>query len=862
MHAHLQNLETWFLDRPKWLQDAARRVLLKGEITGSDFKEIVVLCKKETGIDVENKDLLPLPVPTGAFSAAEAIVSLQLNSISELQGINNLAPRKPLEFGPEPLTIIYGQNGAGKSGYMRVLKHACGARNQGFLHGNVFVDAPKDQKCKISYTIGNVPSDLVWSPANGVHKDLSAVSLYDTDCAQVYVTEENQVAYEPGVLSLFRVLVEICDKVDATLSQEIINKISAKPSLPPELQTTEAGVWFGKISRLTSDGDIVAHCLWEPAMEQELLSVNQRLAEANPVEKAKALRKTKGHLNDLIDQLHLIAEQLSMEACNGLLAAKKDAKAKRQVSDTDAKSVFENAPLKGIESESWKLLWEQARAYSEAGAYKEISFPNVGEMAKCVLCQQLLDTDGKKRLTSFESFVKGNLEAQAVTAEKLVHTLLDGLPLVPISQELDKKLDLGAVNDESSREIARKLCDALSRRKDTLLKASVESEIEPLPDDKVFTDFRNMAINLEAQAKVFDGDAKEDKRAELKEKANELNAKKWLSQQRPSVESERQRLEAIYQLQVAQRSANTRALSEKKSTLAEVLISAAYIERFQRELKTLGASRIRVEIVKTKTTKGQVWHQLRLKGAKKTVKTAQVLSEGEFRIVSLADFLADVEGRTGSTPFIFDDPISSLDQDFEEAAAARLVSLSKRRQVIVFTHRLSMLASLEDTAKKHNVETKILSLRSEHWGAGEPSETPIFAKKPEKVLNALLHDRLPKARKCLQEKGVAEYEPLAKSICSDIRITIERLIENNLLSDVVQRFRRGVQTLGKIEKLAKINAEDCRFIEELMTQYSKFEHAQPDEAPIPMPEPDEIEADLIKLKAWAEEFDKRPIPKV
>ena len=58
--------------------------------------------------------------------------------------------------------------------------------------------------------------------------------------------------------------------------------------------------------------------------------------------------------------------------------------------------------------------------------------------------------------------------------------------------------------------------------------------------------------------------------------------------------------------------------------------------------------------------------------------------------MSIAAFLADVEAETASTPCVFDDPISSLDQDYEELTAARLVELCKVRQVIVFTHRLGL----------------------------------------------------------------------------------------------------------------------------------------------------------------------------
>lgn len=47
-----------------------------------------------------------------------------------------------------------------------------------------------------------------------------------------------------------------------------------------------------------------------------------------------------------------------------------------------------------------------------------------------------------------------------------------------------------------------------------------------------------------------------------------------------------------------------------------------------------------------------------------------------------------------------------------------------------------------------------------------------------------------------------------------------------------------------------------------MTKYSFFEHSQPTEAPVTLPLPDEIGADLKKLLDWQAEFAKRPVPAV
>jgi len=311
-------------------------------------------------------------------------------------------------------------------------------------------------------------------------------------------------------------------------------------------------------------------------------------------------------------------------------------------------------------------------------------------------------------------------------------------------------------------------------------------------------------------------------------------------------------------LEAARKLVNTKGLSDKKSTLTAVLITQSFIDRFQNELTALSADRLRVEVVKTnKTTKGQVWHQVRLKGAVGDAKAGRVLSEGEQRIVSLAAFLADSEGLAATTPFIFDDPISSLDQEFEESTVKRLIQLAKKRQVLVFTHRISLLTLLEDMAEPEGIEPLVVGLQREPWGTGEPSDPPLFAMKPIKVINTLLSDRVPLARKIFTEKGTAAYAPEAKSICSDLRIALERLIECTLLNEVILRFRRSVTTKGRLSKLAKISPADCKMMDDLMTEYSKYEHSQPGEAPVTPPTPDKLETDLKGLKAWHEEFTKR-----
>ena len=71
-----------------------------------------------------------------------------------------------------------------------------------------------------------------------------------------------------------------------------------------------------------------------------------------------------------------------------------------------------------------------------------------------------------------------------------------------------------------------------------------------------------------------------------------------------------------------------------------------------------------------------------------------IFSEGEYRCIALAAFLAELVTSRLHSGIIFDDPMSSLDHIHRKSVAARLVEESQHRQVIVFTHNITFLYEL------------------------------------------------------------------------------------------------------------------------------------------------------------------------
>jgi energy-coupling factor transporter ATP-binding protein EcfA2 len=847
----IDNLTKWFSERPQWLQIAATRLLQQSELTDKDVSELVNLCQQEA----EGK----LPKTTSFFPATafsqSATGSLRLCSISEVEGVNALAPKKPLEFGKGNITIVYGNNGSGKSGYVRLLKHVCGARETGTLHRNVYKLGSVVQKACISFEQDGVPKAHTWS-GQGICDELNSVDIFDTSFGKVFVSTEDEVSYEPPVLSFFSSLILSCEKVASALDNEASRHQSKKPNIPADKKVTPEGIWYESISGKTATQDIDKHCAFSSADDAEMQTLQQRLGEQAPAEKARQLRKQKQHIDTLVQDAQKYLEQLSDKNYRRIIAAKKQLILKTAAADTAAQKVFSGSELEGIGCDVWKELWEAARNYSVSAAYKKAQYPNVTDGSRCVLCHQTLSQEAKERLASFENFVKGEMQKAVSDAKKEYETVIQTIEALPTSEALKTRIDAAGISQD---EVASQIADffaQLQARKNLLPEIDSEEAIpDPLLSPKWIEAANAQSKSLDELAAKYDEDAKSDNREDIKKKLDNLQARKWLSEHRAAVDEEVARLKLLNQIQVAKKSTNTKALSQKKGELAEALITDTFVQRFNSELKVLGASQVKVELVKSKVSKGRVLHKLQLRGASQNG-LADVLSEGENRIVSIAAFLADVTGKSNHAPLIFDDPISSLDQSYEEAVVQRLIELSQYKQVIVFTHRLSLLGTVRHFAEKKTIKPDVVSIRSADWGTGEPAPIPLSQSDIKSALNTLMNQRYQDAKKANEDGEFEHAEILLKSICSDFRTLVERSIENDLLCGVVQRFQRPVHTL-KLKDLAKLKDTDCNLLDSLMTKYSGFEHSQPTESPVELPKPDDLLADMTSLKTWREEYTKR-----
>jgi len=320
----LEALLEWSSNRPVWQRDALRRIVSKGTLDNDDFQELVQLCK--VGRGAESSDLKAIPLEKDHLPAnPDQDAAVTLISVADVSGANNLAPGQTLAFESNGLTVIYGDNGAGKSGYARILKRACRARHAGKIEANVYDDeAPKSASANITFSIGGEKQPMErWRDGPQPHVRLSAISVFDSECASVHLKDKNEVAFRPFGLDVPDELANACQVVkDALMAEQKVLEKAQNPifTVPPWKTTTSIGQALAGLTADTDRTKVEAAAKLSPEEAARLerlrddLAKNPAKAVAEQTLKADTARRSRsGHTG--AQELDCVAEGSAEEAC-------------------------------------------------------------------------------------------------------------------------------------------------------------------------------------------------------------------------------------------------------------------------------------------------------------------------------------------------------------------------------------------------------------------------------------------------------------------------------------------------------------------------------------------------------------------
>lgn len=839
------NLLAWSAGRPAWQRDALRRLVQNGKLDDQDIDELVELCLDPT--------LPSEPLSEVHVSSQEVIGEpITLLRIENPVGINALAPDQTLEFGKGGLSIVYGDNGSGKSGYVRILKHACRSRdrNSGKILPDVEDAAAIPQSANIVFERGSVQGEHPWTPEAQSHADLPSVSIFDSRSANVHVEKTNAVAYIPQPMEVMERLAAACDQVGAKLVHQK-DEIAAQTPLAiksPQLSVqTAAGAFVHGLSAKSNVAQLELLARMSDEEKQRLATLDADLAQ-DPRRATAKITNQKARLDDLCTRLTKTVQASTNVAFAARDALKADLKTKADVARLASEALFAASPLPDVGKATWTTLWEAARKYSDTVAYPQKTFPDpdgAGEL--CVLCQQPLSEEAINRRVTFETFVKGTTKAAEDAAAKAYGDFVRRAAAQSMSISKVRQL-AGLVGVEIGNEALAKrvratgICAAWRLRALTRQLDAPSSDVSyPAPElDELSADLARRAAQLSADQTSPEYVALVKERSELKdrEKLGPLFA---------DIKAEIDRRKKAEVIAKAAKDTAKRSVTTKNKELSDKLVTNALRGRFAREIEKLKLSRMPVELRKVRDAKAISYFQVCLV-EKPDQPVGEIFSEGEHRCVALAAFLAELVTSKQYSGIVFDDPMSSLDHIHRKAVAARLIEEAQHRQVIVFTHDLTFLFELrrEAEAQARPVHYQTVCRKQSRPGHVE-DELPMKAKSAQQLAQSL-RSELKGARQQFDSWPDARRTIFSKGIIEQLREAWDQGIAD-FIFPVLGRFDNSIKGTS-LFKLAVINDDDVKTVTAARGRLSEELHTSSETLNPETVLHADLLAEVVKLETW------------
>lgn len=864
----LEIILEWSGDRPAWQRDALRRIVQAQKLTETDIAELAALCKRGRTEKPLAADPKPRPLEASHLPANPgAGASVALTAVKEVLTVNNLAPGQTLSFAPAGITGVYGDNAAGKSGYARILKRACRARHSEMILANVYGEpTTATASATLCYSVGGIAQlpdhwKDTGKPQPQPHPVLSAISVFDADCAAVHLRGKNEVAFRPFGLDVPDELGNACKQVKALLDAEKKQRTEARNAIfttPPWKPTTAVGKTLAALTHATGVTQLEKLAALSEQEQARLRRLTEDLSK-NPTTAAAEQKLKADRIKRLDKTLTVIAAGTGDDVLNHLLALHRDATMKRAAARLAAQGLFGTNSLPDVGGGVWRALWEAARRYSTEIAYPSAPFPPTEQDVLCVLCQQPLSAEAIQRMKRFETFIRDDTERQAQDAEQAfdtaAHTLAElAISLRPIADNLNEV----ELHDLAlARAVRRAIASARLRRH--AVRRRLAGHEEGIPAAELFPSAEILALvsQITKYAADLQKAATGDERKALEAERQELADRTTLHAHMPTVKAEIERLQAIRFLDNCLADTTTNTITILGNKIADQVLTPRLRDEFASEIIGLVGANVRVEMVRAGGQYGSPQYQVRLL-ARPDAKVAEILSEGEQTCVAIAAFLAELATAPHNSALVFDDPITSLDHKWRHKVAERLVAEAAVRQVIVFTHDLIFLNDIADAAQEANriCETRHIRRSSATIGmvnADLPWEGMKIAERVdtlEKQARALMLVR--------EHKDEEAYKREASHFYDDLRAAWERALEEVAFAHVVMRHRDYIR--GKdLVRVSALTEQDCKLWRDNFSKCSDHiaAHDGSRGRNRAMPEPEELLQDAQALDGWVKDLKAR-----
>lgn len=827
-----------------WLKDLIIKAInTNGHLSDEDLSLTI--------IQLKNNSASTLTVPNTENTNSHA--DIRFISLTHNAGVCALANNQKIVFSKD-ITLLYGNNGSGKSSYFRILNEIIGGNHKLELRPNIYASTENPIDIRLTYAEGDSTKELSWDGTTRAISPLNLSSVFDSNYTMTFLQKRSAdtAIVLPYGLHLFTAMTTAMDCIKGRLQTEIDGIIKSLPQINTEgLSDDVTRILTQKTYRasqkkyiqdrytISAEQDAELNKQKEELKTLQETNFNDRIKIAtNELSQYEAFKKYLTKTTELLQQYESEAHSLISQI---VISKKKSEDVKQRIAVL--------SEIGNTDSEEWKLYIETgARFAQKANFTKSI----------CPYCRQPLVNEAIQILSAYETYLSDKSLSelnQALRSKELLQQKISNITTDYVLSKQFKALidtETGTPNLLNKiSEILRTQVEQKSLLINNLATEAINSSLPFEATNELISCITSICDKYNAIiTNLHDEQTKKDaKITTLSLQMKSLIEYKAISTQKELFSDWFDKMKIVDELKRCQTELSTRNMSVLAKIASQTLVTDNLKNKFQEELNALGLKKLSVELSEAGASRGQSFMQLKLVN-NNTV--TDILSEGEQKGVALALFIAERRMQLSKNPIILDDPVNSLDHFITAKLVERLSSLGN--QIIIFSHNLLLQTSLTGLRGLHECganqvssckkSTKHLFMYSVN-SHGRDEKGVIVEMKQDNVAN-----NLSAANKRLQEEPFSRECNLM--VGAILRHTIELIVDETIFHNQIPVKFHGKKNSIQWDQLKTLNP-NVTIIDKLSNLFSRLSggdlHSGVEQSdnPIDYEELKEIYNELVKL---------------
>lgn len=759
------SLIKWANQQGTWAKYLLSKCLKNNEITNEDINYFINAIINND-LQINDFEISELPSK-----------KITLCSLLNISGVNKLSNNQIIKFSPN-ITVLYGINGSGKTGYVRILKQIGSSLDKNnILLPNLENKNFEEFKTEINYTDNNGRNTRILVTNDNLTK--LNIKIFNHDCVSFSLKDKKEVQFQPREFEYFNLLSKATNDLYNTINNEIrknyselklidlIDGTSAKKALNALISSGNQEAFNDYYKSIKSRPDDIiteiSNC------KNQLKTLNIDIIGKNLV----TLKKIKDKLSECLILFLTKSELYSNKFWEEIIDNNLEYK-RLSIETSHISEILDNLSYNESQQEKLKELLLALDSFTAA-----ISQP-LETANECPICHQPIDKEETKELfKAYSNFIKKDntqkiklLDKELQNKEKSINNFVDKLK---IYQEVLITLGYDKYSINNLLEFFNNLKDLRNINKLfdlNIYRKELEDEI------KIYDSLIKQSEKL-----ISNNDSEKTK---ILTKINELESNKIL------IENKKQILSSALNIYLLSKftSINNHSLSALQKKILESNYQANYVSTLKTNLKILRAPEtITFEPKITTSNLG-----LKQKYFTSENNLNDILSEGEQTVVALAHFITENSLQEDDNVLVFDDPVNSLDLERMDIVAKCLVNNSFNKQIIIFTHNLVFLNSIDKYIKKLEQTNK-----QYYCITSTENETGILEEGLPNTQNFKFYKN--KANEIVEQskkRSINEME--IKQGYSYIRSAIEVLVVDTVFNGTVKRYQSEIH-MGNFERI-------------------------------------------------------------